>query len=437
MSQMPPQALDVEESLLCSVLMHNNSLNEISFLKPSDFYRTAHATIYGAMLDMFKINEPIDLATITDCLRSKKKLESIGGAIFLAKMLDTIPIAQNPESYAKIVKDKSVKRKLIEIANNLTNKAFDDSISTVDVLNEAQREVLSVEATGNGSDMVMLGDAITETVERLNYLQTLNTNISGVPSGYESLDRITSGFQNSDLIIIAARPGAGKTALAINILDNVVSNGGKAAIFSLEMPRVQLVNRILSRHTGINGNRFKSSGFNAEEWKKINESAGYLYEKNLIINDNPDMNYMDVRREARKYKKMHGIQLVVIDYLQIMSGDRGFSREQEVSSIARNMKSMAKELNIPVIGLAQLNRGLEQRGDKRPVLSDLRESGSLEQESDIVAFIYRDELYNKDENNPHKGTAEINIAKHRNGMTGNIELKFKKELTLFHEPTTV
>ena len=428
-----PHNTDAEDSIISSVLIDNDCMVDIlNIITPDDFYKTSNAIIFGAMCYLYSINEKIELITLTNRLQERGELEKVGGVTGIAKITEEIPIAPVPESYAKIIKDKAVKRKIIKTANNLYRTAFDETEATEDILNKAQREMMEIQLNTTSNRACILRDAVEEAMERLDHLQKIKGRISGIPSGYSQIDRMTSGFQNSDLIILAGRPGMGKSSFIVNILENVAMNDIPVAFFSLEMPRTQLVNRMLSRWSKLNGARFRGGGFSNEEWKRISDAAGSIYKNKLIINDSSDLSYMDIRRECRKYKQKYGIKLAAVDYLQITGGDKGVPREQEISSICRNMKAMAKELDIPVICLSQLNRNLEQRPNKRPRLSDLRESGSLEQESDVVIFLYRDYVYNEKTENPKE--AEVIFAKHRNGMLGSLKLEFSDKLTLFYDP---
>jgi replicative DNA helicase len=437
LDKIPPQAIETERSLLARIIMDNSVMDDISFLSTTDFYRTAHQTIYRHMLKMANEEQPIDLDTLFQSLKSDSVpiSQPDNWASSLAELIDKAPLAINPEAYARIIQEKAIRRHIMRVANEVFKYAQDETLDIEYAINEAQTNIVNIDLKQNTDNMSLLADSIKKTMDRLEMLQSEKGNITGIPSGYIAADHITGGFQKSDLIILAARPAMGKTAFAINILDNVTAAGHASAIFSIEMPETQLVNRMLARHSQLNGNRFKSGGFSSSEWQRINNAAGKIYNNQLIINDSSDMHYNSIRREARKYKKEHDIKLVVVDYMQLIKGDRVGNREQEVSSISRNMKAMARELNIPVICLAQLNRDLEKRGDKRPLLSDLRESGSIEQDADIVCFLYRDIVYNEKTENPK--SAELSFKKHRNGMTGTINLEFTEELTYFYEPSTI
>jgi len=322
----------------------------------------------------------------------------------------------------------AVLRKMIIQLNNFQADCYSTK-EPVEIIDKIQKEILEIKIPRTGNDLTQLSEIIDMAIDRLENLQS--GEITGVKSGFRLIDRMTCGFQKTDLIILAARPGMGKTALACNILDNIIMAGGSAAIFSLEMSSVQLVNRLLSKHARINSSKFRQGGLDSEQWQRINSAAAKIHDKKLIINDSSDLTYHDIRREARYYKKHFDIDILVVDYLQLVAGDQDKNRVVEISSVSRNFKQMAKELDIPVIALSQLNRQVETRGDKKPQLSDLRDSGAIEQDADLVMFIYRDDFYN--DNSENSGISEIIFAKHRSGQTGTIQLQFVKELTSFFD----
>jgi len=428
LDRLPPQAAAAEESLLSACLIDNNILADVfDILSADDFYRTSHQCIFKSMRTLYSSKEPVDLTTTFHQIKQDNNIEKVGGAAYLSKLVNEIPLAVNAVYYAKIIKEKATLRQLISAANDIMGDCFNDNKNTSELIDSAQKRIMGIDCQKKNNGSEQLNQVIDSAIDRLEKLNSQDSNISGVSSGYKIIDKMTSGFQNSDLIILAARPAMGKSAFAGNILDNVVMSGGSALVFSIEMQKVQWVNRLLSKHARINGNKFKSGDLIDDEWKKVTNAAGKLYDGKLFINDTL-FKCSDILRESRRCKKEHDIKLIVIDYLQLVKGEN-VRREEEVSGISRTFKTMAKELDVPVIALAQLNRGLESRNNKRPILSDLRESGAIEQDADIVMFLYRDEMYHQE--SIDRGLAEISFAKNRHGDTGICKLVFKKELTAF------
>jgi replicative DNA helicase len=432
--RVPPQNVEAEESLISAILIDNNTLLEIvEILSPEDFYRSAHQKIFRSCLDLFEKSEPIDLITVTNNLRSKNQLDEIGGAAYLAGLIDTVPLAVNARHYAQIVFEKSSLRRLIEKATAIARQCYEDREDLNDVLDFAERSIFEVSENKNRQAFSHLSEIIQKNFETLEEKQGNKSLVTGVPSGYTDLDRLTSGFQNSDLIIIAARPSMGKTALALNMARNAaVDQNIPVAVFSLEMSKEQLSLRMLCSEARVDSSRVRSGFFTMEDWTSLTEAAALLTEIPIYIDDSSSISVTELRAKARRMKMDKNIGLIIIDYLQLMRSGRSLERRDlEISDMSRSLKALAKELNIPVIALSQLNRMLEQRNDKRPKLSDLRESGALEQDADVVAFIYRDEVYNKEEANLHKGTAEIILSKQRNGPTGTAILSFLNSFTRF------
>jgi replicative DNA helicase len=432
--RVPPQNVEAEESLISAILIDNNTLLEIvEILSPEDFYRSAHQKIFSSCLDLFEKSEPIDLITVTNNLRSKNQLDEIGGAAYLAGLIDTAPLAVNARHYAQIVFEKSSLRRLIEKATAIARQCYEDREDLNDVLDFAERSIFEVSENKNRQAFSHLSEIIQKNFETLEEKQGNKSLVTGVPSGYTDLDRLTSGFQNSDLIIIAARPSMGKTALALNMARNAaVDQNVPVAVFSLEMSKEQLSLRMLCSEARVDSSRVRSGFFTMEDWTSLTEAAALLSETPIYIDDSSSISVTELRAKARRMKMDKNIGLIIIDYLQLMRSGRSLERRDlEISDMSRSLKALAKELNIPVIALSQLNRMLEQRNDKRPKLSDLRESGALEQDADVVAFIYRDEVYNKEEANLHKGTAEIILSKQRNGPTGTVILSFLNSFTRF------
>ncbi|MBL0713023.1 MAG: replicative DNA helicase, partial [Desulfosarcina sp.] len=427
LQHLPPQNLEAEESLISAVLIDNSTLLEvIEVLAPEDFYRTAHQRIFTAMTDLFSRSEPVDLITLTNKLRENGQLEEIGGAAYLARLLDTAPVAANAEHYARIVHDKACLRRLIETSHQIVQKCFEDRGDIDDLLDFAEHSVFEIAENKIRKSFHPLSELIDSNIDQLEERQGNRTLITGVATGFSGLDNLTSGLQPSDLIILAGRPSMGKTALALNIARNAaVDANTPVAVFSLEMSKEQLSMRMLCAEARVDSHRLRGGFLSNEDWTSLNHSADVLSRAPIFIDDSPDISALTIRAKARRLKSDKQLGLIIIDYLQLMKGRRNIERRDlEISEISRSLKALAKELNVPVVALSQLNRKLEERTDKRPKLSDLRESGALEQDADVVTFIYRDEVYNKEENNPNRGKAEIILAKHRNGPTGEVPLTF-------------
>ena len=432
--KIPPQNIEAEESLLSGILIDNNTLLEvIDIISPEDFYRSAHQKIFSGIVELFSKNEPVDLVTLTNALKEKGNLEKIGGATYLATLVDTVPLAVNAKHYAKIVHDKASLRRLIEKANEITRECFEDRGNVDEVIDFAESSIFEISKNKHKQAFYPISEIIDGNIETLEERQGNKAMVTGVPTGFTRLDNLTSGLQKSELIILAARPSMGKTALALNIARNAAVDANvPVAIFSLEMSKEQLSMRLLCSEARIDSSRLRGGFFSMEDWRKLTDAAGVLSDTSIFIDDTPDISAMEIRAKARRLKMEKDIGLVIIDYLQLMKGRMSAERRDlEISEISRSLKALAKELDIPVMALSQLNRMLEQRNDKQPRLSDLRESGALEQDADVVAFIYRDEMYNSDENNPKKGTADILIRKNRNGPTGEATLTFLDSYTRF------
>ncbi|MGD8524153.1 MAG: replicative DNA helicase [Desulfobacterales bacterium] len=430
----PPQNIEAEQSILSAILIDNNVLLDvIELLTSMDFYKSTHQKIYSAILDLFDKGEPVDLVTLANHLDEKGQLEDVGGASYLARLVDTVPLAVNAQHYAKIVASKSALRRLIEKANAIAKRCFKDEGEVDEVIDFAETSIFEVSDRKSKQAFYPLSKLILQNIETLEEKQGNRSLVTGVPMGFTILDNLTSGLQNSDLIILAARPSMGKTALALNIARNAaIESNIPVAVFSLEMSKEQLSLRMLCSEARLDSSRLRGGFFSMDDWRRLTDAAGVLSESPIYIDDTPNISAMEIRAKARRLKMDKNIGLVVVDYLQLMQG-RGTAerRDLEISEISRALKALAKELNLPVLALSQLNRMLEQRNDKRPRLSDLRESGALEQDADVVAFIYRDEIYNPDENNPKKGTADIILAKQRNGPTGEVTLTFLTTYTRF------
>ncbi|RPH50351.1 MAG: replicative DNA helicase [Desulfobacteraceae bacterium] len=436
--KVPPQSIEAEESLLSAILIDNNALLEIvEILSPGDFYKPAHQKIFTAVLELFNKNEPVDLVTLSNALKKQGRIEEIGGAAYLSRLLD-IPLAINAANYAKIVYEKACLRRLIEKSNDIVRKCFENSGNLEEILDFSQSAIYEISEKKIRQAFYPLETIINANIDALEERQGKRALVTGVETGFTDLDKLTSGFQKSDLIIIAARPGMGKTAFALNIARNAATKTNTTvAVFSLEMSKEQLSLRMLCSEAEVDSTRVRGGFLSKEDWENLTEAAGKLSEIPIFIDDSPAISVMEIRAKARRLKMNKGLGLLIIDYLQLMKGTLPAERRDlEIADISRALKALAKELDIPVIALSQLNRKLEDRSDKRPQLNDLRESGALEQDADVVAFIYRDEVYNKNEDNPKKNTAEILLEKQRNGPTGRVNLTFLSAYTLFKDMAT-
>ncbi|MBU1183200.1 MAG: replicative DNA helicase [Pseudomonadota bacterium] len=433
--KVPPQSIEAEESLFSAILIDNNALLEvIEVLSPNDFYKIAHQKIYSSILDLFNKNEPVDLVTLVNALKEQGRIEEVGGAAYLARFLD-IPLATNATHYARLVYEKACLRRLIEKATAIVNKCFEDSGNLDEILDFAQSSIFEISEKKIKQAFYPLKDIIDDNFDALEERQGKKSLVTGVESGFTDFDALTSGFQNSDLIIIAARPGMGKTAFALNIARNAaVKSNVPVAIFSLEMSKEQLSLRMLCSEAKVDSSRLRGGFLSDSDWVNLTDAAATLSQAPIFIDDSPSISSMEIRAKARRLKMNKGLGLVIIDYLQLMkSSFSAERRDLEIAEMSRSLKALAKELKIPVIALSQLNRKLEDRTDKRPQLADLRESGALEQDADVVAFIYRDEIYNRNEDNPKKNTAEILLRKQRNGPTGEVILTFLSSYTCFKD----
>jgi replicative DNA helicase len=432
--KLPPQSLEAEESLLSAILIDNQTLLEVvEILQPEDFYKSAHQKIFSAVLNLFSNSEPVDLVTLTTQLRDDGHLEEVGGATYLAALVETVPLAVNAKHYSKIIHDKAALRRLIDKANQIAKRCFEDQGDVEGVVDFAETAIFEISENKIRPSFYALKDIIEKNIDVIEERQGNKALVTGVTTGFTRLDSLTSGFQNSDLIILAGRPSMGKTALALNIARNAAIDANvPVALFSLEMSKEQLSMRMLCSEARVDSSKIRSGFFSKKDWVDLTDAAGVLSEAPIFIDDSPGLTVMEIRAKSRRLKMDKGIGLVIIDYLQLMKGRASAERRDlEISEISRALKALAKEADIPVIALSQLNRKLEERSDKRPLLSDLRESGALEQDADVVAFIYRDEVYNRDENNPNIGIAEILLRKQRNGPTGDVPLKFFNAHTRF------
>lgn len=433
--KVPPHSIDAERSVLGGLMLDNRAWDQIvDRLRESDFYRNEHRLIFNIMAKLVAQNKPMDVLTVSDALREMHSLEQVGGQVYLFELANNTPSAANIHAYADIVRERSVLRQLISAANEIAENAFNpQGRSIVQLLDGAERTVFAISEQGSrGSGPVNIKDFLAKTMDRIDTLFHSNTPITGIPTGYHDFDDMTSGLQPSDLVIIAGRPSMGKTTLAMNIAEHVaIKSRSPVLIFSMEMPGEAIVMRLLSSLCRIDQLRIRTGKLADEDWPRISSTVSMLSDAPLFVDDTPGLSPAELRARARRLTKEHGqLGLIVVDYLQLMQVP-GFNenRTAEISEISRSLKGLAKELNVPVIALSQLNRGLEQRADKRPVMSDLRESGAIEQDADLIVFIYRDEVYN--ENSAEKGTAEIIIAKQRNGPIGKVRLTFIGQYTCF------
>ncbi|MGI5840419.1 MAG: replicative DNA helicase [bacterium] len=432
LERIPPQNLEAEQSVLGAMLIEAEAIPKVmEILRSDDFYREAHSNILQAMARLFERGEAVDLVTVTEELRQQGQLENAGGAVYLASLANAVPTAANVEYYARIVEEKSVLRKLINTATAIVASGFEGKDDVEYLLDLAEQQIFGLAQRRSLKSYASIKTVLMETFERIEHLYNNKGGVTGVPTGFKDLDMLTSGLQPSELIVVAARPSMGKTVLCLNIARNVaVGNKIPVALFSLEMSRDQLAQRLLCADAGVDGQRLRTGYLTEADWPKLSTALGRLSEAPIFIDDTPGATAIEIRAKARRIKAEHGLGLIIIDYLQLMNGNRrSENRQQEISEISRSLKALARELNVPVVALSQLSRAVEQRQDRHPMLSDLRESGAIEQDADVVAFIYRDEYYNAE--TEKKGIAELIISKQRNGPTGQVELFFRKELSRF------
>ncbi|MDN4071446.1 replicative DNA helicase [Fictibacillus terranigra] len=431
--RIPPQNIEAEQAVLGAIFLEPEALVTASeILIPEDFYRASHQRIYQVMLDLSEKGEPVDLVTVTSDLADRKLLDEIGGVSYLSDLANSSPTAANIDYYSKIVEEKSLLRRLIRAATEIAANGYAREEEVEAVLNEAEKAILEVANRKNGGAFISIKDVLVAAYDNIEQLHNRKGDITGIPTGFADLDRMTAGFQRNDLIIVAARPSVGKTAFALNIAQNVATKTDEnVAIFSLEMGAEQLVMRMLCAEGNIDAQRLRTGSLIPEDWQKLTMAMGSLSAAGIYIDDTPGVRIGDIRSKCRRLKQEKGLGMILIDYLQLIQGNgrAGENRQQEVSEISRSLKALARELQVPVIALSQLSRGVESRQDKRPMMSDIRESGSIEQDADIVAFLYRDDYYDKESES--KNIIEIIIAKQRNGPTGTVELAFVKEYNKF------
>lgn len=431
-ARLPPQNIEAEQSVLGSLLIDPEAILKItSSLRPEDFYRETHALIYKAIVDLHERRQPADFVTLCDELERRKELEQVGGPGYLTSVINAVPTSVHVQYYGRIVERTATLRRLISAAAEISNMAYERAEDEDRILDQAEQLIFGVAQRSIERELVPLRTILSDYYDRIEYLYEHRGETVGVPTGFIDLDRLLGGFQQADLIIVAGRPGTGKTSLALSIADFASRKHGLCiAIFSLEMPAQQVVQRLVSGATGIESQRLRTGDITQEELARITRAMGELSETSVYIDDTPAIAPMELRAKARRLQAEHPIDLLIVDYLQLMqAGLRMENRVQEVSYISRQLKSLASELHVPVLACSQLSRAVESRPDKHPLLSDLRESGSIEQDADVVMFIYREEMYDEDTFRPN--IADIMVAKHRNGPTGQISLRFMKELAKF------
>jgi replicative DNA helicase len=430
--RVPPHSVEAEESVLGSILLSVDAANEVmDKLDADDFYVPAHQAIFRAIHSLYNSNQAIDAITVSEELRRTTELERVGGVAYVTRLIDVVPSAANVEYYSGLVEEYSQRRHLIRAGSSVHDLAFrlDDEISTV--LDRAEQTVLAVAGRRVGDSMASLGSLFSPILEELEALEAAGSEVTGLSTGFRDLDRKLTGLHPANLIIIAARPAMGKSALTANVAVNVALTGKAVAFFSLEMSKEEVAQRMLCAMARIDSMKLRTGKIGESAWPRLTDAAGRLYSAPVFVDDSPVVTVTDIRAKCRRLKRQHGLALVVVDYMQLMQGAARENRQQEIAEISRSLKNLARELEVPIIAVSQLNRNLEQREDKRPRLGDLRESGSLEQDADIVIFIYRDEYYN--EATEQKGIAEVIVAKHRAGSTGKVDMTFMPEFTRFSD----
>ncbi len=438
--KVPPQAVELEEAVLGAMMLEKDAVTAvIDILKPEVFYKEAHQRIFKAIHSLFSKSEPVDILTVTNELKSSGELDMVGGPYYITMLTSRIASSANVEYHARIILQKHIQRELIKISSEIIKEAFEDTTDVFTLLDKAEQNLFNVSESNLRRNYEDMPSLVKQAIEDIESARNAENSLHGVPSGYTELDRITSGWQKSDLIILAARPSMGKTAFALSIARNVaVEFNMPVAVFSLEMSAVQLVTRLISAESEIPAEKLRKGNLADHEWHQLNSKVNNLVDAKIFIDDTPALTIFELRAKCRRLKQQHDIQMVFIDYLQLMTlgGNNKGNREQEISQISRSLKALAKELDVPILALSQLSRQVENRPgqSKRPILSDLRESGAIEQDADLVLFIYRPEYYKIDEfedHTPTEGVAEIIIAKHRNGAVGDVRLRFIKHLAKF------
>jgi len=438
--KLPPQNIEAEQSVLGSILLENSALNSVQeILSSEDFYNEAHKKIYKTIEDLSEKNEPVDLITLSNALKDKNVLDSVGGTSYLASLVDNVPSAANAANYSKIVKEKAILRGLITTATEVIDHCYETNTDVDTILDTAEHKIFEISENKVRQDFSPMRDIVKDSFKSIETLYARKELITGVSTGFDKIDDLTSGLQRSELIIVAGRPSMGKTAFALNIaLNAAMAHQIPAAVFSLEMSKEQLAFRLLASKARVDSQRLRKGFLGDTDWPKLTTAAGLLSEAPIYIDDTPAITVLEMKAKSRRLKADKGLGLIVVDYIQLMRSSYSHdSREQEISDISRSLKSLAKELKVPVVALSQLNRQVESRPNRRPQMADLRESGAIEQDADVIAFIYRDEVYNKSDDNPDKGVAEIIIAKQRNGPTDTVKLAFVDKYTSFENLSRV
>ena len=435
LDRLPPQNIEAEQSVLGAMLLEKMAISKVAeILQAEDFYKDIHKTIFTAMMELNQKNEAVDLITLVEILKKNNKLDEVGGLSYISFLANAVPTAANIEHHARIVAEKGVLRQLINAATQIAANGYNANDNLEDIVDQAEKSILEISTRHAGGDFTPIKAILIDAFTRITKLQETGAAITGVPTGFKDLDTMTAGLQPSDLILIAARPSMGKTALVLNIAQHAAIREKKSvAFFSLEMSKEQLVQRMLCCEAPVDSQKLRIGSLEQNDWSNLINAADKLNAAHIYIDDTPGITVMQMRSKARRLKAEHGLDLLIIDYLQLMQGgtgsNRSENRQQEISEISRSLKALARELSIPVIALSQLSRSVESRQVKRPMLSDLRESGSLEQDADIVAFLYREDYYDKETEN--KDITEIIVAKHRNGPVDTVNLLFQKHFTRF------
>jgi replicative DNA helicase len=431
--RLPPQNVEAEQSIIGAILIDNEALPKaLEIIGIDDFYKTSHRKIFRSMVELFDRNEPIDLITLTDFMKRSDELEAVGGVSYLSSLVNMVPTAANIKYHSKIVREKGLLRSLLRSATEIASKVYEDNLEAEEMVDYAERSIFDISDKRVKASFITLKELIKSSFEMIEHLYDKKEAITGVPSGFRDLDELTTGFQKGDLIVVGGRPSMGKTAFTLNIAQHVgLESREPVAIFSLEMAKEQLAFRMLCSEAMVNSNSIRKGFIKKEDWHKLTGAASKLTGAPIFIDDSSGITVLELRAKARRLKMEHGLSLVIVDYLQLMRGKGSFERrEQEISDISRSLKALAKELSIPVIAVSQLNRSVEQRRPPTPMLADLRESGAIEQDADVILFLYRDEVYNKD-TPANKGEAEVIVAKQRNGPIGKVNLTFNSSCTRF------
>jgi len=431
--KLPPQNIEAEQSIIGAILIDNEALPKaLEIIGTDDFYKTSHRKIFRSMVELFDRNEPIDLITLTDYMKRKDELDAVGGVSYLSSLVNMVPTAANIKYHSKIVREKGLLRSLLRSATEIASKVYEDNLEAEEMVDYAEKSIFDISDKRVKASFITLKELIKSSFEMIEHLYDKKEAITGVPSGFRDLDELTTGFQKGDLIVVGGRPSMGKTSFTLNIAQHVgLESKETVAIFSLEMAKEQLAFRMLCSEAMVNSNSIRKGFIKKEDWHKLTGAASKLTGAPIFIDDSSGITVLELRAKARRLKMEHGLSLVIVDYLQLMRGKGSFERrEQEISDISRSLKALAKELSIPVIAVSQLNRSVEQRRPPTPMLADLRESGAIEQDADVILFLYRDEVYNKD-TPANKGEAEVIVAKQRNGPIGKVNLTFNSSSTRF------